>query len=156
MIKLEETLKKYNLVMPNPPAKGGIYEPVKEFGSNFCYVSGCVCTFNGELKFAGKLGREISLEQGQEAARYCALNILANLKARYGSLDKIKRLVKLLVFVACTDDFYQQPLVANGASQFFVDIFGEEIGCAARAAIGTNVLPRNAPVEIEVLVELNP
>ena len=156
MIKLEETLKKYNLSMPQAPSKGGIYEPVKEFGSNFCYLSGCVPVFNGELKFAGKLGKEISIEQGQEAARYCALNLLANLKAKYGSLDKVKRLVKLLVFVACTEDFYQQPLVANGASQFFVDIFGEEIGCAARSAIGTNVLPRNVPVEIEVLVELNP
>ncbi|MCL1992460.1 MAG: RidA family protein [Spirochaetes bacterium] len=156
MVKLEETLKKHGLSMPQPAAKGGVYESVKDFGSNFCYLSGCLPVFNGEQKFTGKLGKDLSLEQGQEAARYCALNILAHLQAKYGSLDKVKRLVKLLVFVACADDFYQQPLVANGASQLFVDIFGEEAGCAARSAIGTNVLPRNAPVEIEVLVELHP
>jgi enamine deaminase RidA (YjgF/YER057c/UK114 family) len=154
MVNLEETLKKYGLTMPDSPAKGGVYERVKEFGPNFCYLSGCTPTFNGEVRWTGKLGKELSVEQGQEAARYCALNLLANLKAQYGSLDKIKRIVKMLAFVAGTDDFYDQPKVANGASQFLVDVFGEEAGLCARSAIGVNVLPGNAPVEIELLVEL--
>ena len=156
MVNLEDTLKKYGLSMPNPPAKAGIYEPVKEFGSNFCFLSGCTPTFNGEVRWTGKLGRDLSIEQGQEAARICALNLLANLKAKYGSLDKVKRIVKMLALVAGTEDFYDHPKVANGASELLVDVFGEEAGRCARSAIGVIALPGNAPVEIELLVELNP
>ena len=155
MIKLEEALKKYNLSMPNPPGRGGIYDPVKEFGGNFCYLSGCTPTINGENRWVGKVGKELTMEQGQEAARYCALNLLANLQEHMGSLDKIKRIVKLLVFVAGSDDFFEQPKVANGASELFVEIFGEEAGRGARSAIGVYTLPGNAPVEIEMLIELH-
>ena len=154
MANLDDTLKKYGLVLPNPPRKAGIYEPVKEFGQNFCYLSGCTPTYNGELRLAGKIGSELTVEQGQEAARFCVLNLLANLKAKYGSLDKIKRIVKMIVFVAGTDNFYEHPKVANGATELLVDLFGEEAGCCARSAIGVNALPGNAPVEIEILVEL--
>ena len=104
---------------------------------------------------SGKLGKEITLEQGQEIARLCMLNLLAALKNTVGSFDKVKRFVKLLVFVASDDEFYQQPQVANGASQLLADLFGEEAGLAARSAIGVNVLPGNIPVEIEALIELN-
>ena len=155
MVDLEGALKKHALVMPNPPAKGGVYEPVKEFGQNFCYLSGCIPTHNGEVRWTGRLGREISIEQGQEAARYCALNLLANLKAKYGSLDRVKRIVKMIAFVSGTEDFYDQPKVANGASELLIDVFGEEAGRAARSAIGVYSLPGNVPVEIEILVELN-
>ena len=155
MVNLEGALKKYGLVMPNPTAKAGVYEKTKEFGSNLCYLSGCTPTFNGELRWAGKIGRELTIEQGQEAARLCALNLLANLQEKYGSPDKIKRIVKILAFVAGADNFFEHPKVANGASELFVDIFGEEAGCGARSAIGVYTLPGNAPVEIEVLVELN-
>ena len=155
MVNLDDTLRKYGLTMPNPPAKGGVYEPVKEFGPNFCYLSGCTPTFNGEVRWTGKLGKEFSVEEGQEAARFCTLNLLANLKAKYGSLDKIKRIVKMIAFVAGTESFYDQPKVANGASQLLVDIFGEEAGRCARSAIGVNALPGNAPVEVELLIELN-
>jgi enamine deaminase RidA (YjgF/YER057c/UK114 family) len=155
MVNLDDVLKKHGLSMPNPPAKGGIYEPVKEFGPNFCYMSGCTPSFNGEVRWTGKLGKEFTVEQGQEAARFCALNLLANLKAKYGGLDRVKRIVKMLAFVAGTDSFYDHPKVANGASELFVEIFGEETGRCARSAIGVNALPGNAPVEIELLVELN-
>jgi len=155
MINLEETLKKYKLTMPQPPKVAGIYEPVKEFGDKFCFLSGCVPCFDGVICMTGKLGKEINVEQGQEAARMCALNLLANLQSKYGSLEKIKRIVKLTVFVAGTDTFYDHPKVANGASQLFIDIFGEEIGRGARSAVGVNALPLNVPVEIEMLVELN-
>ena len=154
MVKLEEALKKYNLSMPNPPGRGGIYDPVKEFGPNFCFLSGCTPTFNGEDRWVGKIGKELTMEQGQEAARYCALNLLANLKEHFGGLERVKRIVKLLVFVAGSDDFFEQPKVANGASELFVEIFGEEAGRGARSAIGVYTLPGNAPVEIEMLVEL--
>jgi len=154
MVNLEGALKKYGLSMPNPPARGGVYEPVKDFGSNFCYCSGCTPTYNGEIRMTGKLGKEISVEKGQEAARYCVLNLLANLRAKYGSLDRVKRIVKMIAFVAGTDEFYDHPKVANGASELLVEVFGEEAGRGARSAIGVNALPGNAPVEVEILVEL--
>jgi enamine deaminase RidA (YjgF/YER057c/UK114 family) len=154
MSNLEDALKKHELTMPEPPAKGGVYVPVREFGQNLCYSSGCIPVINGEVRFTGKVGREISIEQGQEAARLCALNILANLKAKYGTLDRIKQIVKVLVFIACAEDFYEHAKVGNGASEFFIDVFGEEIGCGARSSIGVYVLPRNVPVEVEILVEL--
>jgi enamine deaminase RidA (YjgF/YER057c/UK114 family) len=154
MINLENALAQYGLAMPNPPAKGGIYEPVKEFGENLYYLSGCGPSFNGEQKFTGKLGAELAIEQGQDAARYCILNCLANLRAKIGDLDKVKRFVKMLCFVAGTDTFYDQPKVANGGSQLLIDIFGEERGRCARSAVGMNALPGNIPVEIELLVEV--
>ena len=153
MVNLEEALKKHGLTMPNPPERGGIYMPVKEFGGSFCYLSGCVPKFNGELRFTGKLGRELTIEQGQEAAKYCVLNLVANMQ-KFCGLERVKRIVKMIAFVAGTDSFYDQPKVANGGSQLLVDIFGEEAGCCARSAIGVNALPGNVPVEIELLVEL--
>ena len=154
MESLENALAKYDLTMPDPPAKGGIYAPVKEFGDNLIYLSGCGPTFNGEPKFTGKLGKEFTVEQGQEAARYCILNCLANLKAKIGDLGRVKRFVKMICFVASTDTFYEQPKVANGGSQLLIDIFGEEIGRCARSAVGTVSLPNNIAVEIELLVEV--
>ena len=156
MIKLDEALKKHNLSMPNPPAKGGIYNPAREFGENLCFLSGCTPVFNGEVKWKGKVGEEITVEQGQEAAKLCVLNLLANIQAAFGSLEKVKSIAKMLVFVAGTDSFYEHPKVANGASELLVDIFGEEAGLCARSAIGVNALPGNVPVEIELLIELKP
>jgi enamine deaminase RidA (YjgF/YER057c/UK114 family) len=156
MRDLNEVLAKYGLAMPDPPARGGVYEPVKEFGENLYYLSGCGPALKGEQKFTGKLGKEYSVEQGQAAARYCVLNLLANLKAEIGDLSRVRRIVKMLCFVAGTDGFYDQPAVANGGSQLLVDIFGEETGRCARSAVGMNALPGNIPVEIELLVEVNP
>jgi enamine deaminase RidA (YjgF/YER057c/UK114 family) len=154
MLNLEKALERYGLVMPEPPVRGGIYEPVKEFAGNLYYLSGCGPVFNGDRRFTGKLGAEFTVEQGQEAARYCILNLLANLRARTGDLDKVKRIVKMLCFVAGTDTFYDQPQVANGGSQLLIDIFGEDRGRCARSAVGMNALPGNIPVEIELLVEM--
>lgn len=140
--------------MPAPPARGGIYEPVKEFGEGLYYLSGCGPVFNGEQKFTGKLGAEFTVKQGQEAAMYCILNLLANLKSKIADLDRVKRIVKMLCFVACTDTFYEHPLVANGGSQLLIDIFGDERGRCARSAVGVNALPGNIAVEIELLVEI--
>lgn len=140
--------------MPNPPAKGGIYEPAKEFGNNLYYLSGCGPVFNGEQRFIGKLGAEFTVEQGQEAARYCVLNCLANLQVKIGNLNRVRRIVKMLCFVAGTGTFYEQPQVANGGSQLLIDIFGEERGRCSRSAVGMNALPGNIPVEIELLVEI--
>jgi enamine deaminase RidA (YjgF/YER057c/UK114 family) len=155
MLNLENALAKYGLAMPNPPAKGGIYEPVKEFGDTFYYLSGCGPAWNGEQRFIGKLGAGITMEQGQDAARYCILNLLANLQAKIGDLNRVKRIVKMICFVAGTDTFYDHPQVANGGSQLLIDIFGDERGRCARSAVGMNALPGNIPVEIELLVEVD-
>jgi len=145
-----------NITLPTAPAKGGIYSPAREFGDNLVYLSGCGPNLVGEAPYAGKLGKEYSLEEGQQAARCCALNLLAVLQRELGDLGRVKRIAKVLALVACTDDFYDHPKVANAASQLFVDVFGEEVGLGARSAIGTNALPGNIPVEIELLIEVWP
>ena len=155
-MNLEKTLANYNLTMPQPPVKGGLYEQAVCFGEKFIYLSGCGPNFAGDTAkvYAGKLGKDYTIEEGQEAARRCALNLLAVLQKKLGDLIKIKRIVKLTVFVACADDFYDQPKVANGASQLLIDIFGEKAGTGSRSAVGANALPSDIPVEIEMLVEI--
>lgn len=142
------------IVIPDAPAPGGIYTPAREFGDKLVYSSGCGPQVNGVPLHVGKVGADLTLEQGQEAARACMLNVLSVVKKQIGNLNRIKQVVKVLAFVASSDDFFSQPAVINPASQLLVDIFGEEAGKGARSAIGTNVLPGNIPVEIEVLFEL--
>jgi enamine deaminase RidA (YjgF/YER057c/UK114 family) len=142
------------IVIPEAPAPGGIYTPAMEFGDRFVYSSGCGPQVGGKPVHTGKLGFDLTLEQGQEAARACMLNVLSVVQKQLGDLGRIKRVVKILAFVASTDDFFSQPAVINPASQLLVDIFGEAAGKGARSAIGVNVLPGNIPVEIEVLFEL--
>ena len=143
-----------DIELPNMPCKAGLYSQCVKFSDKLVYLSGCGPDLNGVEVYKGKLGNEVSIEQGQLATRNCLLNALAILKSNIGDLNRVKRFVKIISFVASSDDFYQQPLVANGASQCLIDIFGEEIGTCARSAIGVNVLPGNIPVEIEFLIEL--
>lgn len=152
MSNIETKLKELGITLPTPPAKGGLYTPVMEFGDHLLYCSGCGPQVNG-TSINGKLGKDLSVEQGQEAAYRCMLNLLANLNAKLGNLDRIKRFVKVLAFVNSTDDFVQQPQVVNGGSQLLLDLFGEERGLPARTAMGVNATPGNIAVEIEVLVE---
>ena len=140
-------------ILPHTP-KGGVYAPVVPFGDKLLYVSGTGDVDASGKGPAGKLGRDFTVEEGQKIAAVCAMKIISNLHHAIGDLNKIKRFVKVLAFVAGTDEFYQQPQVVNGASQRIIDVFGEEIGLAARSAIGVNALPGNMPVEIEVLLEL--
>ena len=145
-------MKEMGITLPPPPAKGGLYTPVVEFGDKLLYCSGCGPK-SGDENITGKLGRDLTLEQGQEAAKRCMLNLLANLHAKIGDLNRIKRFVKVLVFVNSADDFTMQPQVANGGSQLLLDLFGEERGLPARTAIGTNATPGDIAVEIELLAE---
>ncbi len=121
---------------------------------NLLFMAGQVCQWNGERRFIGKLGREFSIEQGQEAARLCGLNLLAQAKAALaGDLDRIVRCVRLGGFVNSTADFLEQPRVVNGASDLMVDVLGDA-GRHARTAIGTNVLPFDLAVEIDAVFEV--
>ncbi|MBR3504084.1 MAG: RidA family protein [Clostridia bacterium] len=147
-----DIMKEKNIVLPEPPPKGGVYAPCRIVG-NMAYISGCGCVIDG-CEAAGKLGREYSVEQGQVFARNCMLNILAVLQREIGDLNRVKSAVKLLAFVASDDAFYQQPQVANGASGLLGEIFGQEAGIPTRSAIGVNALPGNLPVEIEAIFEI--
>lgn len=148
-----ETLAKMNISLPAAPARGGLYTPCVEFGDRLVYVSGCGAVI-GDQPADGKLGRDYSLEEGQEFARRSMLNVLAALQDCIGDLNKVRRAVKILVFVASADDFTQQPQVANGGSELLAGLFGRE-NVPARSAIGVNVLPGNLPVETEAIFELN-
>lgn len=156
MSDIYQILKDKGIELPPPPPKGGVYTPVMEFGADnkLLYCSGCGPDLGNGKNIIGKLGKDLTLEQGQEAARNCMLNLLANLHAKTGDLNKIKRFVKVLAFVNSDPEFYEQPQVVNGGSAFLNEIFGDEAGLPARSAIGTNTLPGNIAVEIEVLVEL--
>ncbi|MBQ1207270.1 MAG: RidA family protein [Lachnospiraceae bacterium] len=153
MANVYEVLKEMGVQLPEPPAKGGVYTPVMEFGDKFLYCSGCGCAI-GDENYLGKVGADLTLDEGRAAAKNCMLNLLSILDAKTGDLNKIKRFVKVLAFVNSADDFVQQPQVVNGGSEFLRDLFGEEKGLPARSAIGVNTLPGGIACEIECLVEL--
>ena len=152
---IEDKIKAMGYELPPAPGKGGIYSSVKPLGKNLYYISGCGAYINGDGP-QGKLEKDLTVEQGQEAACRTILNYLSVIKAHIGSLDRIKSFVKVLIFVQSEPDFYEQPKVADGATGFLVELFGEKIGAPSRSAIGTNALPGNTPVEIEGIVEIEP
>lgn len=146
-------LKRLGIALPEAPAKGGVYAPVKLFGANLAYVSGCTSKSRAETH-VGRLGVELTTEQGQRAARTAMLNLIATLQNNLGDLNRVRRFVKILGFVRCSDEFEEQPQAMNGASQLLCDLFGDDAGLPARSAIGVNALPGGVAVEIEALVEL--
>ena len=148
-------LKELGIELPSPPPAGGIYTPIRQFADKLVYTSGAgPLNSEGISLWKGKVGSDLTLEEGQAAAKCTALNILAILHRDLGDLNRIKCLVKVLGFVACATDFYDQPKVMNAATQIFIDVFGDPEGRAARSAVGTNALPDNTPVEIELVLEL--
>jgi enamine deaminase RidA (YjgF/YER057c/UK114 family) len=149
---VEERLAGLGLELPDPPPAVAAFEPLVRTGSTV-YISGQVATRDDELVATGHLGADLDVAGGQEAARQCALNVLAQLRAAAGSLDGVERLVKVTVFIACTPDFTAQSQVADGASRLFVDVLGPA-GAHARAAIGVAALPIGSPVEVEAVALL--
>ncbi len=155
MSDIDSKLVQLGLSLPPAPKPVGLYKPMLMVG-NLAYLSG-----HGPLQSDGKLilgrvGADMSLEQGQAAARQTALAMLATLKAGLGSLDRIVRVVKILGLVRCTDDFGQSPAVINGCSQLFVDLWGDDLGIGVRSALGTNALPGGMAVEVEAIFEIKP
>src|SRR4051794_2006499 len=151
----EARFQSLNLTLPPAPKPVAVYRPVAVHGG-LAYVSG-----HGPLKpdksmITGRVGADMSLEEGKAAARQVGLAILATIKAHFGSLDRIDRLVKLLGMVNSAPDFLDQPKVINGCSELFVEVFGEEHGIGTRSAVGMVVLPGNIPVEIEATFALKP
>ncbi|HEX6987859.1 MAG TPA: RidA family protein [Bacillota bacterium] len=152
-MSFEQRLVDLGITLPSAPRPVAAYVPGVRTG-NLIFTAGQVPFVNGELAFRGKVGGELTVEQGREAARICALNALAVVRGMAGSLDKVSRIVKLLVFVNSAPGFGDQPQVANGASELMLEIFGEA-GRHARSAVGSNELPLGAPVEVEMVVELH-
>jgi enamine deaminase RidA (YjgF/YER057c/UK114 family) len=151
--KIEARLKELGIELPQPAAPVANYVPFTVSG-NLVFVSGQICQWNGELRFVGKLGAEVAIAGGREAARLCALNILAHLRvACGGDLDRVRRVLRLGGFVNCTPEFIDMPQVVNGASDLMVAVFGDE-GRHARAAVGMNGLPGGVAVEVEATFEI--
>ena len=148
----ETKLKEMGVTLPQPPAPVANYIRAVRVG-NLLFVSGHGPYKDGKIKTPGKLGKELTVEEGYQAARNVGLNCLASVKAALGDLDKVKRVVKLLGMVNCTEDFKEQPKVINGCSDLLVEVFGEA-GRHARSAVGMQALPGGIPVEIEMILEV--
>src|ERR1700761_3284801 len=152
-MSVEARLKELNITLPNPPAPVASYVPYVVSG-NLVYISGQVTLAADGLKYVGIVGDDLTLEDGKAAARLCALNVIAQAKAACGgNLDRVKRVVKVTAFVNAVPGFAQHPEVANGASDLFVEVFGDA-GRHARAAVGAGSLPRNVATEVEAVIEI--
>ncbi|WP_144379239.1 RidA family protein [Mesorhizobium amorphae] len=149
---IEKRLSDLGISLPVPAVPVANYVPFARSG-NLLLTSGQLPLKDGKLTATGLLGRDVDVAAGQEAAKYCAVNILAQAKAALGDLEKIRRVVKITVFVASNPDFVEQHLVANGASDLLATALGEK-GKHARSAVGSASLPLNAPVEIEAILEV--
>lgn len=149
----EQRLNDLGYRLPQAPAPAAIYQPYMKLGQEL-WVAGQIAVSEGALIHEGRVGIDVNLEEAQACALQCALNLLAQVKAASGSLEQIKRVIKLNVFVASDPNFTQQHLVANAASELFGQVLGAD-GVHARSAVGVAVLPLNSPVEIDATFELN-
>ena len=149
----EARLTELQLELPPAPAPKGVYKPLL-IDKNYVYVSGHgPVTLDNDL-MKGRVGSEVDKDQGKAAARQTGLAILSTLRTNLGSLNKVKRVIKVLGMVNCTPEFGEHPYIINGASELFADIFGEENGIGVRSAVGMGSLPENISVEIEAVFEL--
>jgi len=151
-MKIEGKLREMGLELPEIPKPIANYVPAVKAG-NLLFISGHGPQKDIGRLSTGKVGRDLTLEEGYEAAKNVALRLLSTIKDTVDDLDKVKRIVKLVGFVNCTEDFTDQPKVVNGASDLFVEVFGEH-GIHARSAVGMYQLPGGIPVEIELIVEV--
>ncbi len=139
--------------LPNPPKPAGSYIPAVRVG-NILYISGQIPFVDGEIKCKGKLGKDVTVEEGYQAARVCGLNALSVLKNEIGDLHKVRRIVKLSGYVNGTEGFIDHPKVVDGASDLMSEVFGD-VGRHARIALGANSLPLGSAVEIDLIAEIS-
>ena len=147
-------ISQLGIVLPAPPTPLGTYVESSDAG-NLLFLTGTLPVVNGKLSISGRLGENLSIKQGQEAARVAALNALAVAKQHLGNLDRLKKLIKLTVLMATTDEFSDHAPVADGASNLFVQIFGPEVG-HARLVYGVQSLPIGAPLIVDTVFEIHP
>lgn len=151
-MSIEDRLAELNITLPNAAAPAANYVPFVISGQHL-YISGQVPMGTNGIEYIGKLGADASIEDGQAAAKLCAINILAQAKSALGDLENIKRVVKLVGFVNSTPDFVDQPKIINGASDFMVAALGNK-GAHARSAVGVSALPFGVAVEVEAIIEI--
>ena len=149
----EQNFAQLGLTLPPPPAPLGVYKPFLITG-NYLYVSGHGPVRDDKSFIIGRIGKDMDQEEGKLAARQVGLAILSTIKTNLGSLDKIKRVIKVLGMVNCVPEFEKHPYIINGCSELFAQVWGEENGIGVRSAVGFGSLPDNIPVEIEAIFEL--
>ena len=150
---IEEKLQSLNISLPTPPKPAGSYIPVV-VSKSWAFVSGQIPIKDGKVAFIGKVPTSQSIENAQKAAKLCAINALAQLKAELGDLDKIQKIIKVSGYVNSEQNFSEHPKVINAASDFLYDVFGEK-GKHSRIAIGVNSLPLDSTVELDMIVEIS-
>jgi enamine deaminase RidA (YjgF/YER057c/UK114 family) len=150
---VEEKLKELGYEIPTLPASKGVYKRCLIDGKNL-YVSGHISVNTDGSSITGKLGKDLTEEQGKVAARQCGLAILSSLKAELGDLQKIKRVMKVLGMVNATPEYEKHPIVINGCSELFVELWGDDNGKGVRSAVGMGSLPGNVAVEVEAMFEI--
>ena len=153
VMSVEEKLRSLGYALPTLPTSKGIYKRCLLDG-NRLYVSGHISVNTDGSSITGKLGKDLTEEQGKSAARQCGLAILSTIKDEFGTLDKVKRVMKVLGMVNATPDYEKHPIVINGCSELFVELWGEDNGKGVRSAVGMGSLPNNVAVEIEAMFEI--
>lgn len=149
----DQRFKNLGLNLPPAPKPMGVYKPFLQVG-NFAYVSGHGTVKDDGTLIIGRVGKDLTVEEGKAAAQQVGLAILATLKQNLGSLNRVKRVIKVLGMVNCTPDFERHPFVVNGCSELFANVWGEDNGVGVRSSVGMGSLPDNIPVEIEAVFEL--
>ncbi len=152
MMQYEEKIKSLGLHLPDPPKPVASYVPLMRSG-NLLFLSGMLPFIDGKLAYTGKLGDKLEIEEGKKAAEITLLNALSVIRSETGSLNTVEQFVRLSIYVSSSSDFTDQPAVANGASDLLEKIFGH-LGKHARLALGAPVLPLDAPIELEMIVEV--
>lgn len=153
MINADENFEKLGLSLPPAPVPAGVYKPCVVDGK-YLYLSGHGPVQNDRSLIIGRIGKDLTMDEGKLAAQQVGLTMLATIKANLGSFNKIKRVIKVLGMVNCTPDFEKHPYVINGCSELFAAVWGPDHGVGTRSAVGFGSLPDNIPVEIEALFEL--
>lgn len=153
MAKIEAKIEELGITLPSAPAPMANYVTARRVG-NLLYFSGAGPFEEGKPVVFGKVGNELTKEEGYQAARLTGLNLISQLKNELGDLDRVKQFVKVQAFVASAPDFMEQPAVMNGVSDLFVEVFGEN-GKHARTAVAVSQLPFNIPIEVEIIVEID-
>ncbi|GAB3522689.1 RidA family protein [Emticicia fontis] len=154
IISAEEAFATLNLSLPPAPAPLGVYKPYLIDGK-YLYLSGHGPVQDDKSLIIGRIGEDLTIEEGKLAARQVGLTMLSTIKTHLGSLDRVKRVIKVLGMVNCTPDFERHPYIINGCSELFAEVWGTENGIGVRSAVGMGSLPDNIPVEVEALFELH-
>ena len=153
-MRIENKLKELGLSLPEAPEGGGTYGHVRLFDGKLAFVAGCGPELDSRMAFRGRAGVEVTIEEGRLCARDCILNTLRALQLALGDLDRVKRFLKMTVYVACPPEFQDGPKVADGATELLAALYGPEAGMPVRTTVGVNALTEGFPVELDVIAEV--